>query len=463
MADFRIQRGEAVLPADTSTLTITAGTDYTAPASATSAFIRLTSVYYSDGGQFEFQGAGQRNIIFITNPDNLLTSIEFWRSNGGGVALTVQWEIVEYIGAPGGANEFIVRDNSAPLVAVGTTDLTLDTDTVSGVVDNSKVVVFLTSVRTTDNSSARAARGMWTTEWVAGSSVGRATRTNTATTTIGVSMSVVEFTGSNWTVARYTHAYTNNATTETETITSVGSMSRAFIHAQQSASIDTPTGTTIRQDAYLSSPTELSFYVEDDAATVTGVVWVISNSDTGSGAMVVQRVNGTQASGGSVPDTWTTSVTAVNDLSNAGLGNISGQSVNNSYMNYGYFGARLTATDTLSFKRGRPNVSLNWRAEVVHWPGAAGGTTKTISARFADISGNDRASLSDLTWGWYDAVPATGVTPTDTGTAAATDASGNFSATLANTTLTNGQTGYLVIRSTANDWQAIHALTVVES
>ncbi len=87
---------------------------------------------------------------------------------------------------------------------------------------------------------------------------------------------------------------------------------------------------------------------------------------------------------------------------------------------------------------------------------------KTVSVQLADINGVNRANLATVPWAWYDAVPATGVSPTDTGSGSS-DANGNISVTLTGTTLTNGQTGYLVIRESTGPYQSIHVGTVVES
>lgn len=89
-----------------------------------------------------------------------------------------------------------------------------------------------------------------------------------------------------------------------------------------------------------------------------------------------------------------------------------------------------------------------------------GGVTKTAVVRLSDIDQVDRSSLTGLESAWYDAFPLQGVAPTDTQSGGTTDASGNFSMSIPNTTLNVGQTGYLVIEDAANGWQAIHAVVV---
>ncbi len=88
---------------------------------------------------------------------------------------------------------------------------------------------------------------------------------------------------------------------------------------------------------------------------------------------------------------------------------------------------------------------------------AAAAAGKTATVRLADINGVDRANLSQVPWAWYNGLPTTLETPSDTGTGA-TDASGNMTVDIPNSTLTSGQVGYLVIDTGA--WQGIYAVTV---
>ena len=65
-----------------------------------------------------------------------------------------------------------------------------------------------------------------------------------------------------------------------------------------------------------------------------------------------------------------------------------------------------------------------------------------------DAEGNLRPSLTALSWAWFDAQdPANFSSPTDQGELEVTDVDALLTIELANTTLLEGQTGTLVLRS----------------
>lgn len=130
-----------------------------------------------------------------------------------------------------------------------------------------------------------------------------------------------------------------------------------------------------------------------------------------------------------------------------------------------------------------PNGNTSRRTAVAHLVKATAGATGTINwptslASFADpiagtialkpsgasgasitdlglvnLSSTAQASLSGLKWSWFDqSDPNNFTAPTDQGLVESTDGSGNISISMPNSTLTTGQTGFLVLRDPANNY-----------
>lgn len=107
----------------------------------------------------------------------------------------VAGEVWRYTGDPGGLDEFIVRDR----VQVTLTTAGPVTTTVSGVVDRNRCVCFITGKTCTQtNQSATAEMGAIAYLDASGDLV---VERGSGTSTLVVYVTIVEFTGSNWTVA----------------------------------------------------------------------------------------------------------------------------------------------------------------------------------------------------------------------------------------------------------------------
>lgn len=395
MADFKIQSGRAEAASGSTTVTITAGVDYTAPASATKAFVRIVGIHHAGEGNSgsDFNPWG-RNAFWITNPANLLTSITFARGEATGVAAALEWEIVEYVGAGGGAHEFVVRHTEV-LELLANTDTVKDTSSVSGVVTDGDVVAFITGQAHSDSTGARAeARSaLHTAAWISASQVARLTRGSSFSYTSKVSVAVVEFTGSAWSVQRIEHTH-SAAGAENETISDVGATSRAFTHTQFRCNANTGTGYAARTQLTSTTNLELALQASAGIASQVTVVWVVANSQTGTGAMNVQRGTGSRSSAGSDPDTWTESVTGVGDVTQASV-SVTGYANNTTDYFAVLTGARLTAADTVTLYRGRSLSDRAYAFEVVEWPAAAGGegATEGTSTEALPLSGAASAAV----------------------------------------------------------------------
>jgi hypothetical protein len=88
------------------------------------------------------------------------------------------------------------------------------------------------------------------------------------------------------------------------------------------------------------------------------------------------------------------------------------------------------------------------------------GATLT-DVKLVDLENSSQASLTSLKWDWFDeSSPNSFTTPTDQGTVEATDANGNITIDLPNSTLTSGQTGFLILRDATNNYIGAYRLDV---
>lgn len=378
IANFNIQRGCELPAALASTVTLTAGTDYTAPASGSSAFIRLISTRLS--GMGDTVGGNTQEAAdftwYISDPDFAGGSVTFTRT-GTANPQRLCWQIIEYVGSSGGANEMIVRDVGT--VTYTTTGLTVDGPTVSGISNDSDVAVFITGQNSVELvNQGQVGAGLSTSEWVAASDLPRFTRGNAQSDANSISYAVVEFTGSNWAVERIQHQFTLAGTTETETITDVGSTSRAFFHAQFRG------GTTAGLDEYgaemwLSATNQASFLLQSNAGTPSdkyGVIWIVRNSETDSAkAMNVQHLSGTRASAGvseganNEEDEWTDTITAVSDLAQSSIMGESGRSAGTGAATpRGWISLYLNSATGVKLYQSDDGQTQAYRFQVVEWP-----------------------------------------------------------------------------------------------
>ncbi len=368
--DFKIQRGVSTITGDT--LTLTAGVDYETPNSSSSAFIRITNTGLSGAGPNIGNGTSNADDVttYITNPENIMSSITFQRGVGAANNTRVSWEIVEYQGPAGGENEMIVRSH-LPLGYVSG-NLTVSSAAITGVVDSTDVVVFITSQFNSNTGATVYNRGLSTAAWNGGTSLVTLTRGasgSIATTTYAL----VEFTGSNWKIQRVEHAYTAAGAAEAQAMTAVNSLSRTFIHVQKR--IPTSTHANFGHEVWLSGIGQVSFQLNVNAttpATHVSVAWVIENTQTLGTPVVVTRSSGTFNTVGIAPQTNNISIgKTLGDLSVASLFVNDSSSTTLNTWPEPILGARLISTTTYELWRSDIGANIDYRSEVVEWPTAA--------------------------------------------------------------------------------------------
>ncbi len=371
--DFYVQRGVATTTGLTTTLV--AGVDYIQPASTSLAFIRITNTRYTGAGESLVVGNDSQTAdgvtTYISNPENIGTSVDIVRasavSNAG--ETTSMWEIVEFVGLAGTDNEMKVRDVGT--VTYSTSELNATGTAVTGVSDDSDIVVFVTGQYNPDGSTGNYNDGMSTAFWHSTSSVPVFTRNGTGIAA-RVSYAVVEFTGANWKIQRVEHNYTSTST-ETEAITAVTSPTQVFLHTQKRSG---ETGLhDIGDEVYVTGVGEISFQLEEepsndvDSPTLhDSVAWVIENTQTGLGAMSVYRSSGRIASGGTEPESNIYSIGGTVDPDNASIFANNNTTGEGAAFPRGILAARIYSPTEYELWLSDNGQNQDFRVEVVEWP-----------------------------------------------------------------------------------------------
>jgi len=400
-ADFRVQRGYVIIPNISTSATITAGSNYTTPTGP--AFIRMVGTRLSSMGRIS--GGSQQNTnsftAYILNPANITNGITFARY-GTEDTNRISWEIVEYIGPSGGANEFAVRD--ADYVELTTGDLAVNSGSASGVLDDNDMVVFITGQATNDAARSDSNTGLMTSEWNSTSDTGRFSRGEISGDTARASYAAVEFNGSNWNVQRVDHLYSASGAWELEAISPIANVSRAFLHTQHRGGTAMEGLDELGEEAYIFNETHVRFQLEPGAGTTDQhtVAWVIENNESVGVPMRVQHVSGNVGnSGASEEDTWSQAISTIDAVNTTSIMGENARSDGGGTTHpRGYNILMLDSTSTVEMKRADYGQPQYYRFSVVQWPTAVqgnvpseptsitcdGGTCNTTFAYDVDIN-----------------------------------------------------------------------------
>jgi hypothetical protein len=368
--DFKIQRGVSTM--STSTITISAGAEYEAPSSSSTAFIRITNTQLTGAGPNTGNGNSNADdvTVYIVNPENITSNITFQRGVSATGNTRIAWEIVEYIGAPGGENEIVVRSHQPLTYATGNT--VVSSPTISSVVDNTKVAVFITSQYNPDTGLDNYHLGLSTSAWNTSTTQVDLTRGASGNAAI-VTYALIEFTGGNWLTQRIEHVYVTAGATSTEAITAVNSLSRTFLHMQKRTAQNNHAD--FGHEVWLSGIGQISFLIDATASTPadhTSVAWVIENTQTTGAIMEVTRSKGELASGGTGPETNNISIgKTLDDLTIASLlTNNRSDEATRSWPEP-ILSARISSSTHYELWRSDATANISYRTEVVEWPTAA--------------------------------------------------------------------------------------------
>ena len=278
--------------------------------------------------------------------------ITFGRDDSNGTARFIG-EVWRYEGDTGGANEFITRWQGVVNVSSGSSS---NTQAVSGVSDVNKVVCFLTG-QGSDNTGRTTFQDTCFRARMTSSSVLTVDRGSTGGGA-EVSVAVVEFTGSNWTVAHGSLAGCKESAGRSVTMyedydQSGSTYTMDFEHGFIEASME--------GDAGSENGLSDNLWAFDDPGTGTGTSLTMESGDGGArcdGYLQVYWIENDNLDiarefvSKSIPTGADTSLTfpsiTISDITTAALEWYVDTSGTGTAFARGHVGARLTATDTIS-------------------------------------------------------------------------------------------------------------------
>jgi len=297
--DFKVIHGNSVIQSGNRILTLTNGVDYTLePGVITEdCFVRIVNTRITGIGRTS--GGDDQNLddytVQISNPENILTSFNFERVGSPSYSrdCRVTWEIIQYIGAEGGANEIKVR---TAVGGLSTTAISVNGPSLSNISNKNKAVIYITGQSGSNTGTGEWNECLFTSEFIASGSnwIPRFSR-GRAIDTGRVSYAVVEFTGSNW---RNIQRITFNSCGSTVTIPiPLLYTTKTFLHCQYTyvKSADSgldDSGETVE----VLSTTQLTSRrrTSTDASSKYHVVWVMENTQSNGNYMIVQHISGTR-------------------------------------------------------------------------------------------------------------------------------------------------------------------------
>ena len=311
----------------------------------------------------------------------------------------IAWQIIEYTGPTGGLNEMKVLATGNTQMLAGTDDATVSGITTAN--NDNDVAVIVTGVSSTEANVLEIPAALVTTEWIGASDAAVFNRTSTAVD-IDISYAVVEFTSNNWNLQRIEHVGTDIPTNaeQTESITDVGDLSRAFVlQAQQRNADGEDTLCETGERVWLSDTDILSFNHETitEACTYNSnmnrVAWILSNSNTETGQrMIVEHqlpVDQLNTVDPNPPEEENWQVT-INSLTygtdeTSILGFTSNSDGTSTNFPSGTIVADLTDSTTVDFWQSESGEEQSYSFSVVQWP-------RSLQI---NLSFNESLSLSD--------------------------------------------------------------------
>jgi hypothetical protein len=365
--DFVVQRGAEML--NTTSLTLTAGVDYTAPQNADGAFVRITNSHHTGAGGPAGSSAAPEDTSAYIEVTDLTSSFAIVRPASATGETYVAWEIVEYIGVPGGDNEMVVRDVGT--VSYGANALFATGTAVATVADDAAVTVFITGQRNPGPNTTDTNLGLSLSSWNASSNVPVFERGDADGVAVDVSYAVVEFTGVNWAVQRVEHTYTAAGTFEVAAITPVSAVTQTFLHTQKLSGDELFNLDETGHEVLLSGMGTVSFELQAGATNPSqhrSVAWVIENMQTGVGALRNYRSNGTISTGGGDNTTFSLSIGDTVQPSNASIF-INNQSTGSGAAHpRAYLGATIASSTNYDVYRSDDGQNQDYRVSVIEWP-----------------------------------------------------------------------------------------------
>ncbi len=365
-SEYSVQRGAAVIAEGADSITLLAGLDYVSPSGP--AFVRITDTRLS--GMGATSGGGKQDadrwMVWISDAINLDDSFTFSRfANQGDTGIT--WELVEYVGGPGGENEIVVH--AVATLSFPEWSLEEDGALVTGVASDRDIVVFITGQAADDNHSIGAYLGMSTASWNSTSDQPHFVRGGSGSGAM-VSYAVVEFVGTKWSVERIEHSYMSAGFEETEAILSIDDISRAFFHMQHRSE-----GSRVDQmgaEVWLSDVNTISFQLQDSAPnpeSIASVAWIVSNDEITPGRLSVQHVTGQRSPVGSEEDIWSATISSVSS-SGASIMGENARCEGTDEFPRGSIAMYISDDTEVELRQSDAEGTRLYRFSIVQWPGS---------------------------------------------------------------------------------------------
>jgi len=382
VADFKVIRGSTILAAGQASLTLTNGVDYTLESgiAADAWFFQISSNHFSGMGKTAL--GGSQNFDDVTAYPSVSGDNVTLHRPGTANNNRVDWQIVQYIGAAGGANEIKVRQ--AGVETPGTGDLTATTAIPGTVADSAALVPLICGQATSYTARAQSNHSLFTAEIVGSDVVW--TRGRTGQNGF-LSYALVEFTGNNWTITR--EQYQNPAGTNAQNVTLTTALTdyeKTFIHAQQTYTTTATTG--LDDSSYrvrLINNTTLEHWdtTATDDSIKRNVIWLVQNPD-----MAVARYAGTMAGTGE-EEIYNVPITAVDDVDQVLLTGCTNDSTGTgTAFPRGYINYYLSAADNVLLRQSDNGQASDYAFEVVRLPESTGGEAYEGSFSLAGASAN---------------------------------------------------------------------------
>lgn len=371
--DFEVVRGTAVIAAAATSVTLTEGTDYDMPASyASNGYFSRIINNFKGGSGHTADGSNSQDgrdfMVWISAVSGSGITFSRYGTNGD---CRVDFEIVCYIGSPGGDNEIIVHAIDT-LELTGTTSSNTGT-AIAAITDNADVVPFLTG-QGVDQDHRRINDGFFRLDMVAKAAV--IDRNADPEQAGQCSYAIVEFKGANWSVHRQAYDQTNAAHTFASSYT-IPDLTKAFWVGSFKYDRDTGDGIfepwteEICYQQYISSTTQITGNAASTWETNRRphITYIVANAATGTEAMVVTRVTAHSFSGTGTENVEDVTITTLADLSNASVMGLSArQPGGNNNHPRGFIGGRLTSTTTLRLVNAHIDDTATVAWEAVSWP-----------------------------------------------------------------------------------------------
>jgi hypothetical protein len=285
-ADFKVQHLQVDVPGSGTTLT--APTNFAAVADINKAFILVNNNRRNgagpNGSGSNIEARGLSCTVYFSGTN----SIVFSRGTGATITTRVNITIVEYIGPPGGANEFIVRHRGSVTPTAGTTVQSL---TMGSTPTNINKCIPFYSVQTTDTVNGGAADTFMA--YCSGTNTLNYHRGG-AVNTVTARVEVVEFTGSNWSVGHGDSGITGNdtgtitlntsATGTGGSIFNVGSFNNALIWHTYKGDSNSGANEAIADNYPVYTPNgttqvNWTYHINHDGSTERHFVHVLKNAN----------------------------------------------------------------------------------------------------------------------------------------------------------------------------------------